>query len=65
MVKFVVPDMKKPQFKIIKKGQKEPVFSGSREVVETCFKTLHDSFFFVAGNAKPIVEEFPFSLQSA
>ena len=66
VVEFVVLDMQKnPQFKIVKAGEKAPVFVGSKEVAEHCFKVLHDSFFFVAGNAKPIVEKFPFSLVPA
>jgi len=56
---------KVPQFKIMKSGEKVPVFVGSKEVAEHCLKVLHDCFFFVAGNAKPIVDEFPFRLEPA
>ena len=49
------------RFKIFKASVKEPIFcSNDREVAERCFKVLHDSFYFVAGNAAPIVEVFPF-----
>ena len=51
------------RFQIKKAGEKTPVFVGSREVAERCFETLRTSFFFVAGNAKPITDEFPYTLE--
>lgn len=52
-----------PQFNLLKEGQSTPVFVGDFEVVNRCFETLKESFFFVAGNAKPVVDEFPFSVE--
>jgi hypothetical protein len=54
------------KFKILRKGKKEPVFVGDREVAERCFAALQDSFNFESSrrvNAE--VGEFPFSFEPA
>lgn len=48
---------------LFKGNETSPFFVGSQELVEHCLETLRDSFFFVAGDAKEIKEEFPFKMK--
>lgn len=50
-------------FGIFKDNEEKPFFVGEREVTERCLETLRKCFFFVAGNAKQITEEFPFQMK--
>lgn len=47
--------------KIVVDGHTE-IFTGNQAVVENALKALHDTFYFVAGNAKPITDPFPFTI---
>jgi len=52
-----------PLFGLFKENEQKPFFVGEREVAEHCLETLRNSFFFVAGNAKPVTEDFPFHMR--
>ena len=55
--------MKAPLFGLFKNNDENPFFVGKKEVVNTCLETLRGSFYFVAGNAKKITEDFPFHVK--
>ena len=55
--------MKAPLFGLFRGNEDKPFFVGGKAVVDTCFETLKKTFFFTAGNAKKITEDFPFHVK--